>query len=106
MRMILLSGTLAALMVCTLAAEAQQRRQPRGAGYGVVMAESEHGHGSISGPVRTGPHGRLEVGLPGGTWVECGRSCRDTLRRETVDFWENHGTPQGGEGVGYLRFWF
>ena len=60
-------------------------------GYGYVTAESRYSGASVSGPVRRGPQGRLEVRLPGGTWIECGRSCSDTLRRETVDFWRNHG---------------
>jgi len=86
---------------------AQDARQP-GAGYGMVVAESFHGHGSVSAPVRRNGKGRLEVGLPGGTWYECAFSCSDTLRRQTVDFWENHaGRPRDtGDGVGYLRFRF
>jgi hypothetical protein len=47
------------------------------------------------------------VRLPGGTWLECGISCSDTLRRETVDFWRNHGGrpgSAGGDGPGYLQF--
>lgn len=53
----------------------------------VVTAESRFGNGTVSGPVRAGRHG-LEVRLPGGTWVECANSCSETLRLETVDFWE------------------
>jgi hypothetical protein len=48
----------------------------------------------------------LEISLPGGTWIECRLSCSDTLRRETVDFWEEDGQPRGGERVGYLQFRF
>jgi hypothetical protein len=82
------------------AAQAQTRRGPPGSSYGYVTAESRYSTGVVSGPVRTGPHGRLEVGLPGGTWIECGRSCSDTLRRETVDFWQSRG--RFGDGPGYL----
>lgn len=55
-----------------------------------VVAESRFGHGTVSGPVR---HGRVgpEVMLPGGTWLPCKRSCSETLRVSTVDFWENQG---------------
>jgi hypothetical protein len=69
-----------------------------------VVAESHFGHGSVSGPVR--PTGRgHEVRMPGGTWIDCGRSCSDTLRRQTVDFWENHGGPNSvGDGAGYLSW--
>jgi hypothetical protein len=57
---------------------------------GEVVAESRFGHGTVSGPVRAARRGR-EVRLPGGTWIDCGRSCAETLRTETVDFWENKG---------------
>lgn len=100
---------LAALAIAATAggpAEAQYRRDP-GYGYGTVTAESRYGPQTVTGPVRNGPHGRLEVGLPGGTWLECGRSCRETLRRETVDFWHERGRPgAGSDGPGYLRFRF
>jgi hypothetical protein len=83
------------------AAEAQNRRGP---GYRYVTAESRYSTQTVSGPVRVGRSGRLEVGLPGGTWLECGRSCSDTLRRETVDFWKERGHPRaGGDGPGYLQ---
>jgi len=86
------------------AAEAQPRRDP---GYGTVTAESRYGGRTVTAPVRYGPHGRLEVRLPGGTWLECGLSCRETLRRETVDFWQERGRPgAGSDGPGYLRFRF
>jgi hypothetical protein len=64
--------------------------QPRGHHGGEVVAESRFGHGSVSGAVRPTNVGR-EVRLPGGTWIDCGRSCSETLRVETVDFWENKG---------------
>jgi hypothetical protein len=90
-----------------LAAEAQTRRAPLGTKYVYVTAESRYSGASITAPVRQGPRGRLEVRLPGGTWIECGRSCSDTLRRETVDFWKERGHPRGGgDGPGYLQFRF
>lgn len=57
---------------------------------GYVVAESRFGHGTVSGPVRRTPTG-YEVRMPGGTWIQCRRSCSETLRVETVDFWENRG---------------
>ena len=95
------------LALPTLAAA--QQRGYRSPVEGVVVAESFYGHGTATAPVRRNSKGRLEVGLPGGTWIECAFSCSDTLRRQTVDFWENHGgRPRdgGGDGVGYLRFRF
>lgn len=72
-----------------------------------VVAESRYGHGSVSGPVRMGRVGP-QVRLPGGNWIDCRRSCSETLRQETVDFWENAGHQRRDDGVGYLslRFWF
>ena len=63
-------------------------------GYGPIegyaVAESRFGHGTVSGPVRRVRSG-YEVRMPGGTWIACRRSCSETLRVETVDFWENRG---------------
>ena len=56
-------------------------------GTGEVVAESKFGHGTVSGPVRMTSVGR-QVRLPGGTWEHCKRSCSETLRVTTVDFWE------------------
>ncbi len=62
---------------------------------GYVVAESRFGNGTMTGPVRFARNGR-EVRLPGGTWVGCRRSCSETLRVETVDFWEG---GIGGNGI-------
>lgn len=79
---------------------AQYRGQPD-----FVAAESRYGHGRVSGPVRRGPRGGLEVRAPGGTWFDCGRSCSETLRRETVDFWESRGGRNDPvDGPGYFRW--
>ena len=61
-----------------------------GPAEGYVVAESRFGHGTVSGPVRRVRTG-YEVRMPGGTWIHCRRSCSETLRVETVDFWENRG---------------
>jgi hypothetical protein len=73
----------------------------------VVYAESRWGHGSVSGPVRRGQNG-WEVRMPRGTWLECKRTCSETLRLATVDFWETQGPNPPDGGPGYLRFdfWF
>lgn len=66
---------------------------------GYVVAESRFGNGSVTGPVRHARFGR-EVRLPGGTWVACRRSCSETLRVETVDFWESgFGTGGGASAI-------
>jgi hypothetical protein len=101
----LLSALVAALELLALtSAHARPRSEAR---YAYITVESRYGAGVVTGPVRQGPSGRLEVRLPGGTWLECGQSCHETLRRETVDFWQERGHPKGGgDGPGYLRFRF
>ncbi len=109
MRIVLLALPSALLVgaVCAAVAPAAEAQGRRGPGDAYVTAESRYGGASITAPVRQGPHGRLEVRLPGGTWLECGRSCSDKLRRETVDFWKERGYPgAGGDGPGYLQFRF
>lgn len=92
--MLLLAGT---AFVAADASQAGWRRSPQPEG-GSVVAESRHGNGTISGPVRATSTG-YEVRLPGGTWVACRRSCSETLRVETVDFWENEGRLVGAGTV-------
>jgi hypothetical protein len=102
-----MAGVMFGIGICVMAmptsASAQTRRALPGSDYGYATAESRYGTGVVAAPVRRGPHGRLEVRLPGGTWIECGRSCSETLRMETVDFWQSRGRF-GDRGPGYLRF--
>jgi hypothetical protein len=87
----ILRFVLTAFLLTALApTEAAAQRHDRRAGKDIVVAESRFGHGTVSGPVRLTRTGR-EVRLPGGTWIPCGRSCSETLRVESVDFWENRG---------------
>lgn len=69
------------------------RRPPEG---DVAVAVSRHGNGTVSGPVRSTRLG-YEVRKPNGTWIACRRSCSETLRVETVDFYE---TGPGLTGYG------
>jgi hypothetical protein len=105
---ILLATAMAAVATGTLVttADAQVRRGRDG--YVYVTAESRYSGASITAPVRAGPGNRLQVRLPGGTWIHCEQSCSDTLRRETIDFWQNHGgrPREGRDGPGYLQFKF
>jgi hypothetical protein len=94
-------------LVLSLATSAlgQSRRAYDAPGY--VVAESRWGNGTVSGPVRPGPVG-WQVRLPGGTWVNCVRSCSETLRLQTVDFWKTVGreAPDGGPNYFTLNFGF
>lgn len=77
-----------------------------------VVAKSEFGNGTVSGPVRRTSKGP-QVRLPGGSWVWCEQSCSETLRLKTVDFWESgegrgpHNSITNGGGIfGKLRLRF
>jgi hypothetical protein len=82
---------LAVASLTALPAEAGFRRPAEGS---VAVAQSRFGNGSVSGPVRITSTG-YAVRLPGGTWVACRRSCSETLRVQTVDFYENNGSLTG-----------
>jgi hypothetical protein len=85
-RTVLTTGAALAVMVAALGtADAQSRY--RGEGYGTVTTCSTYGNGCTSAPVRRGRNG-YEFRLPGGTWIECRRNCRNALREDSVDFWE------------------
>lgn len=71
---------------------------------GYVTAESRYGNGAVSAPVRVSQFG-LQVKLPGGSWLYCesssllfdrSRPCSETLRRESLDFWETQSEERGG----------
>lgn len=89
----------------SLPAVAQTGRDSRGNAGSYVTAESQWGNGRVSGPVRPGKFGP-EVRLPGGTWVHCVRSCSETLRRESIDFWQSHGNHAPDQGPGYFQRFF
>jgi len=96
---------LAACLTMTTAAFAGSRRGDV-RGTDVVVAQSKFGNGTVTGPVRMTSVGR-QVQLPGGTWEHCKRSCSETLRVATVDFWEaQNGTTNecGIFGCLELRF--
>ena len=88
------------------AADARPKRAAEEPAAGYVTAESRYGPQTIAAPVRISALGRREVRLPGGTWIECRRSCSETLRQETIDFWHIRNNPYNGgdDGPGYLRF--
>jgi hypothetical protein len=88
------------------AADARSKRAVQEPATGYVTAESRYGPQTIAAPVRISAAGRREVRLPGGTWIECRRSCSETLRQETIDFWyiRSNIDSSGDDGPGYLRF--
>jgi hypothetical protein len=90
------------------AAEARAKRGYEEPAVGHVTAESRYGPQTITAPVRISAQGRREVRLPGGTWIQCRRSCSETLRQETIDFWyiRSNIDSSGDDGPGYIRFNF
>ncbi|GBE42716.1 hypothetical protein BMS3Bbin10_00779 [bacterium BMS3Bbin10] len=71
---------------------------------GYVTAYSRYGNGIVRAPVRAAQFG-YQVKLPGGPWLYCERSsllfdrnrpCSETLRRQTLDFWETISEEQSG----------
>jgi len=56
-------------------------------GYSYITAQSKYGNGTISAPVRSAQYG-WQVRLPGGVWIYCELNCFQTLRDQTVDFYE------------------
>lgn len=80
----LVMGLAAAPLVAADAAGARELRRSSG----TVTACSERGHfDCYTARVVQSPVGRKMV-LKHGTVIDCGYDCRDTLRRETVDFWD------------------
>jgi hypothetical protein len=90
-----LMGAAAACLLGSAPADAGARRAP-GYAPGYVVAQSDYGNGTVSGPVRRARFG-YEVRLPGGNWVDCRLDCAEALRVESIDFWETHG-PNGLPG--------
>ena len=94
------------MAAATLSLPAKSVRTSGDGALASVTAESHYGTATVTAPVRSIGGNRREVRLPGGTWVDCHLSCRETLRRETVDFWQSHGgKPGDGEdGPGFFRW--
>jgi hypothetical protein len=90
-----LTALLVALTASTAAAGRRHRHPAQlgmdDAAYSWITVNSNYGTapGTISAPVRPGRFG-YEVRLPGGVWVPCTTNCYDTLRHQTVDFWQRY----------------
>jgi hypothetical protein len=55
---------------------------------GVIKVCSRYGKGCVTAPTRPGQFNDRQVRLPGGTWIACKLDCRETLREESIDFFE------------------
>lgn len=89
----MIKSAIAAVMMLAATGAAQARSPVRdgpGPGRGAYESVTEcsrYGNGCYTALVRQGRFGP-EMRLKGGTWIDCKGSCKDTLREETVDFWE------------------
>ena len=61
---------------------------------GFVIAKSRFGNGTMRGQVRRAALG-WQVQLPSGRWVYCRRNCAETLRVETIDFFQPNSAGSG-----------
>jgi hypothetical protein len=70
--------------------------------YRYIYVESDFGHRSVAAPVRRGRWGD-QVKIPGGgAWIDCEITCEYTLRRVSVDFWEDQ--RNGYTSPNYFRY--
>lgn len=84
------AGALALLLTTAIPADAARSKKKSyqvRAVPATVVAVGRSRPEVVVGQVRRGRWGQ-EVRLPGGTWIDCKGDCRETLREETVDFWE------------------
>ena len=81
--------TVPALLCAAVALSANLAQPAAAAGKrsGGVTACSAYGNGCYTAPIRRGKWGP-EMRLKGGTWIDCRGDCEQTLREETIDFWE------------------
>jgi hypothetical protein len=100
---LVLTGGLVAEQAAADSGYGYGRRAP-GYGGGYVVTESWMGGGRVGGAVRRTPLGR-QVQLPGGSWIYCKRSCAETLRAETVDFWDAQISPGAREQGLLIYLW-
>lgn len=69
--------------------------------YDYIRVESRFSpNKSVTLPIRGSKYGGREVKLPSGTWINCARSCRWTVQKKYLDFWEYQQAPFG---PGYIR---
>ncbi len=92
----LLSSAIGLSLALGLIGTADAQSRNKGRGEGVVSSCSIYGNGCTTAPIRRAGND-YEFRLPGGTWLSCKQSCKDTLRRETVDFWDTQRENGGSE---------
>jgi hypothetical protein len=67
----------------------------------IIIAESRYGNGAIKSVVRPGRWG-WQVRLPSGNWTDCRRSCEETLRVKTIDYYGDNDSSIDSGGYGSL----
>ncbi len=99
MRMVVfpvLTAVAVAATVCTPAHADFLTRKERAAGRVTACSTNGH-HACYTARLVRSPTG-MKMRLKGGTLIDCAGDCRDTLRRETVDFWDDQRERNGDGG--------
>lgn len=86
---IAIAASLAMAALAAAQADAAPRREKP-----FVTAVSRYGNGTLTAPTRPARFG-YEVQLPGGVWIDCAGDCRETLRRQKLDYWETQQEDRG-----------
>lgn len=86
------SLAIAGSALLTVASRAEGTTKPYPDGF--VIAKSRFGNGTMRGQVRRAALG-WQVQLPSGRWVYCRRQCAETLRVETIDFFQPNSAGSG-----------
>ena len=63
------------------------RKKHRHPGCHLITVQSNYTVDTVTGCVRQGRRGP-EVRLPSGAWIPCDFGCANTLRTQTIDFWQ------------------
>lgn len=77
----------AALLIATAAGNGLAAKKKRYGGCRQIKVTSNYTADTVSGCVRYGRRGP-EVRLPSGAWIPCHFGCADTLRSQSIDFWQ------------------
>lgn len=81
-------GVIAAALSAGVVQTADARQPSNPDSRPTIVACSKYGSKCISAKVRATDLG-LQYRSPGGSWIWCEHDCVDTLRRDTVDFWDD-----------------
>jgi hypothetical protein len=68
----------------------QRQHPPRIVSHGTLRVTDPKSDATLTFETRVvevGAFTKTELRLPSGTWIDCGGDCRDALRRDHLDIW-------------------